>query len=165
LAIAGAASLVFRQERDEMTPRTEEAGHHCANGCVPARQDRGKRSAGSERPSQRGPHLACFRAGPLLLGLGTAETGYKLAINLNPNYAMAHHWYAWHLLVLEQNAEGMLEMKKAESLDPLSLIIRSDVANARTASHRHRMITRAPPRAMLHRKSHERDQRQETRSR
>jgi tetratricopeptide (TPR) repeat protein len=37
---------------------------------------------------------------------------------------------------LGQNAEGMLEMKKAESLDPLSLIIRSDVANALTASHR-----------------------------
>jgi TolB-like protein/DNA-binding winged helix-turn-helix (wHTH) protein/Tfp pilus assembly protein PilF len=66
----------------------------------------------------------------------TAEKEYKLAINLNPNYAMAHHWYAWHLLVLGQNAEGMLEMKKAESLDPLSLIIRSDVANALTASHR-----------------------------
>jgi tetratricopeptide (TPR) repeat protein len=65
-----------------------------------------------------------------------AEKEYKLAINLNPNYAMAHHWYAWHLLVLGQNAEGMLEMKKAESLDPLSLIIRSDVANALTASHR-----------------------------
>jgi TolB-like protein/DNA-binding winged helix-turn-helix (wHTH) protein/Tfp pilus assembly protein PilF len=66
----------------------------------------------------------------------TAEKEYKLAINLNPSYAMAHHWYAWHLLVLGQNAEGMLEMKKAESLDPLSLIIRSDVANAMTASHR-----------------------------
>ena len=66
----------------------------------------------------------------------TAEKEYRLAINLNPNYAMAHHWYAWHLLVLGQNAEGMLEMKKAESLDPLSLIIRSDVANALTASHR-----------------------------
>jgi TolB-like protein/DNA-binding winged helix-turn-helix (wHTH) protein len=65
-----------------------------------------------------------------------AEKEYKLAINLNPSYAMAHHWYAWHLLVLGQNAEGMLEMKKAESLDPLSLIIRSDVANALTASHR-----------------------------
>jgi len=66
----------------------------------------------------------------------TAEKEYKLAINLNPNYAMAHHWYAWHLLVLGQNADGMLEMKKAESLDPLSLIIRSDVANALNASHR-----------------------------
>jgi TolB-like protein/DNA-binding winged helix-turn-helix (wHTH) protein/Tfp pilus assembly protein PilF len=66
----------------------------------------------------------------------TAEKEYILAINLNPNYAMAHHWYAWHLLVLGQNAEGMVEMNKAESLDPLSLIIRSDVANALTASHR-----------------------------
>jgi TolB-like protein/DNA-binding winged helix-turn-helix (wHTH) protein/Flp pilus assembly protein TadD len=65
-----------------------------------------------------------------------AEKEYKLAIDLNPSYAMAHHWYAWHLFVLGQNAAGMLEMQKAENLDPLSLIIRSDVANALTASHR-----------------------------
>ena len=64
-----------------------------------------------------------------------AETQYKLAINLNPGYATTHHWYAWHLLVLGKNAEGMFEMRKAESLDPLSLIIRSDVADALSASH------------------------------
>ena len=64
-----------------------------------------------------------------------AEKQYELAINLNPDYAVAHHWYAWHLLVLGKNAEGMYEMRKAESLDPLSLIIRSDVADALSASH------------------------------
>jgi TolB-like protein/DNA-binding winged helix-turn-helix (wHTH) protein len=64
-----------------------------------------------------------------------AEKQYELAINLNPDYAVAHHWYAWHLLVLGKNAEGMFEMRKAESLDPLSLIIRSDVADALSASH------------------------------
>jgi TolB-like protein len=64
-----------------------------------------------------------------------AEKQYQLAINLNPNYAIAHHWYAWHLLVLGKNAEGMFEMRTAESLDPLSLIIRSDVAGALCVSH------------------------------
>jgi len=29
-----------------------------------------------------------------------AETEYKRAINLNPGYATAHHWYAWHLMVI-----------------------------------------------------------------
>ena len=64
-----------------------------------------------------------------------AEKQYQLAINLNPSYAIAHQWYAWHLLVLGQNAAGMFEMRRAESLDPLSLIIRSDVADALCASH------------------------------
>ncbi len=64
-----------------------------------------------------------------------AEKQYQLAINLNPGYAGAHHWYAWHLLVLGKNAEGMFEIRKAESLDPLSLIIRSDVADALSALH------------------------------
>src|ERR1700675_862182 len=31
--IAGATRPVFRHDPDEMTPRTEEAGHHGANGC------------------------------------------------------------------------------------------------------------------------------------
>jgi TolB-like protein/DNA-binding winged helix-turn-helix (wHTH) protein/Tfp pilus assembly protein PilF len=64
-----------------------------------------------------------------------AEKQYKIAINLNPGYAVAHHWYAWHLLVLGHTAEGMFEMRRAESLDPLSPIIRSDVADALSASH------------------------------
>ena len=64
-----------------------------------------------------------------------AEKQYQLAINLNPGYAVAHHWYAWHLLVLGKKAEGMFEIRKAERLDPLSLIIRSDVADALSALH------------------------------
>jgi TolB-like protein/DNA-binding winged helix-turn-helix (wHTH) protein/Tfp pilus assembly protein PilF len=64
-----------------------------------------------------------------------AERQFKLAINLNPGYAVAHHWYAWHLLVLGRNAEGMFEMRQAERLDPLSLIIRSDVADALCSLH------------------------------
>jgi TolB-like protein/DNA-binding winged helix-turn-helix (wHTH) protein/Tfp pilus assembly protein PilF len=64
-----------------------------------------------------------------------AEGQFKLAINLNPGYAVAHHWYAWHLLVLGRNAEGMFEMRQAERLDPLSLIIRSDVADALCSLH------------------------------
>ena len=60
---------------------------------------------------------------------------YELAINLNPGYAVAHEWYAWHLFVLGHNAEGMYEMRRAESLDPLSPIIRSNVADALSVSH------------------------------
>jgi TolB-like protein/DNA-binding winged helix-turn-helix (wHTH) protein/Tfp pilus assembly protein PilF len=64
-----------------------------------------------------------------------AEKQYELAINMNPGYAVAHEWYAWHLLVLGHSAEGIFEMRRAESLDPVSPIIRSNVADALTVSH------------------------------
>ena len=60
----------------------------------------------------------------------TAETEYKLAIKLNPGYATAHLWYAWHLILMGRNSEGLFELRKAESLDPLSLIISADMADA-----------------------------------
>jgi TolB-like protein/Tfp pilus assembly protein PilF len=59
-----------------------------------------------------------------------AEREYKRAIELNPGYATAHHWYAWHLLVLGHNEEGIFELRRAENLDPLSLIISADIADA-----------------------------------
>ncbi len=65
----------------------------------------------------------------------TAEAEYKLAIKLNPSYATAHLWYAWHLIVMGQNSEGISELKKAESLDPLSLIISADMADALCIAH------------------------------
>jgi tetratricopeptide (TPR) repeat protein len=65
-----------------------------------------------------------------------AETEYKQAIKLNPGYATAHQWYSWHLLMMGRNSEGMLELKKAQSLDPLSLIISADIADALSVAHR-----------------------------
>jgi TolB-like protein/DNA-binding winged helix-turn-helix (wHTH) protein/Flp pilus assembly protein TadD len=66
-----------------------------------------------------------------------AEEEYKLALKLNPGYATAHHWYAWHLMVTGRNSEGILELRKAENLDPLSLIISADVADALSIAHRY----------------------------
>lgn len=67
----------------------------------------------------------------------SAEKEYKRALVLNPNYATAHHWYAWHLIVMRQNREGIEELKKAERLDPLSLIISADLADALCIAHRY----------------------------
>jgi TolB-like protein/DNA-binding winged helix-turn-helix (wHTH) protein/Flp pilus assembly protein TadD len=64
-----------------------------------------------------------------------AEKEYKRAIELNPGYATAHQWYAWHLLVTGRNSEGIFELKRAESLDPLSLIISANVAGALSVAH------------------------------
>jgi TolB-like protein/DNA-binding winged helix-turn-helix (wHTH) protein/Flp pilus assembly protein TadD len=70
-------------------------------------------------------------------GWQAAEEEYRLAIKLNPGYATAHHWYAWHLIVMGQIGEGILELRKAESLDPLSLIIKADIADALCIAHRY----------------------------
>jgi len=67
----------------------------------------------------------------------SAEKEYKRAIALNPGYATAHHWYAWHLIVMGGNDEGIAELRKAESLDPLSLIIGADLADALCIAHRY----------------------------
>ncbi len=57
-----------------------------------------------------------------------AEREFKQAIELNPGYATAHHYYAVHLTGIGRNTEAIAEIRKAESLDPLSLIISADVA-------------------------------------
>jgi TolB-like protein/DNA-binding winged helix-turn-helix (wHTH) protein len=57
-----------------------------------------------------------------------ADREFRRAIELNPGYATAHRWYSWHLAVLRKNSEAIAEMRKAQSLDPLSLIINSDLA-------------------------------------
>jgi tetratricopeptide (TPR) repeat protein len=64
-----------------------------------------------------------------------AEREYKRAIALNPGYATARQWYAWHLIMTGRTAEAIVEIKKAESIDPLSLIISADVADAMCVAH------------------------------
>jgi len=58
----------------------------------------------------------------------SAENEFRRAIELNPGYATAHHWFAWHLAVMGRNREAIAEMRRALSLDPLSLIINADLA-------------------------------------
>jgi len=56
-----------------------------------------------------------------------AEREYQRAIELNPNYATAHHWYGEFLAYMGRFEEGLAETKRAQELDPLSLIISADV--------------------------------------
>jgi TolB-like protein/DNA-binding winged helix-turn-helix (wHTH) protein/Flp pilus assembly protein TadD len=68
--------------------------------------------------------------------LKSAGQEFKRAIELNPGYATAHHWYAWHLALLARYDEAIEEMRKAQSLDPLSLIINADLAELLVIAHR-----------------------------
>jgi tetratricopeptide (TPR) repeat protein len=54
-----------------------------------------------------------------------AETEFKRAIELNSNYAVAHYWYAEFLSEMGRFDEAITEIKRAQELDPLSLIISS----------------------------------------
>jgi TolB-like protein/DNA-binding winged helix-turn-helix (wHTH) protein/Flp pilus assembly protein TadD len=65
----------------------------------------------------------------------SAEKEFRRAIELNPGYATAHHWYAWHLSLVGRNSEAIPEMKKAQNLDPLSLIINADLAELLLIAH------------------------------
>jgi tetratricopeptide (TPR) repeat protein len=57
-----------------------------------------------------------------------AEAEYRRAIELNPSYPTARHWYSLHLSRLGRMQEAELEIQRARSLDPLSLIISTDAA-------------------------------------
>jgi tetratricopeptide (TPR) repeat protein len=52
-----------------------------------------------------------------------AETEFKRAIELNPNYASAHQWYGLYWMAIGHLDEAEAEQRKALELDPLSLII------------------------------------------
>ncbi len=56
-----------------------------------------------------------------------AEREFKRAIELNPNSATAHHWYGDYLANMGRPEEGLRETKKAQELDPLSLIINTSL--------------------------------------
>lgn len=60
-----------------------------------------------------------------------AESDYRKAVELTPNDATSHHWYAEFLSMQGRFDESYAEYEKALSLDPLSLPIRTDMAFSR----------------------------------
>jgi DNA-binding winged helix-turn-helix (wHTH) protein/TolB-like protein/Tfp pilus assembly protein PilF len=49
-----------------------------------------------------------------------AEKEFKRAIEINPNYAMAHNWYSQHLAFTGNSQEALREAKRAQEIDPIS---------------------------------------------
>jgi len=56
-----------------------------------------------------------------------AEKEFEHSIALNPNYATAHHWYALDLAAMGRFPEALYEVHRAQALDPLSMIIGTNV--------------------------------------
>jgi Tfp pilus assembly protein PilF len=57
-----------------------------------------------------------------------AERHFRRALQLNPAYALAHHWFGEFLVLRGRPDEGLAELRQAESLEPLSLPIKNDLA-------------------------------------
>ena len=59
-----------------------------------------------------------------------AEEEFHRAIDLNPNYATAHEWYAELLAARGRQSEALEEMKRARDADPLLVLMHTAVAEA-----------------------------------
>ena len=55
--------------------------------------------------------------------LASSEKEFRRAIELDPNYSAAHHWFSHCLLPLRRTEESLAESKRALALEPLSLVI------------------------------------------
>lgn len=56
-----------------------------------------------------------------------AESEFRRAIELNPEYGSAHHWYGESLGMMGRFDDGLKELRLAEQVDPLSAIINADL--------------------------------------
>jgi tetratricopeptide (TPR) repeat protein len=101
----------------------------------------GKASPADMRPRARAEAVAAIQAdeslGEAHATLGyishydwewtTAEREFKRAIELNPNLALAHVWYANYLASTRRLSEAVAEVQRAEQLDPFSLVVVTNV--------------------------------------
>jgi tetratricopeptide (TPR) repeat protein len=55
-----------------------------------------------------------------------AERHYRRSIEVNPRFATAHHWYAVFLAEMGRAEDSISEIRQAQRLDPVSLIIGAD---------------------------------------
>jgi tetratricopeptide (TPR) repeat protein len=67
-----------------------------------------------------------------------AEAEFKRAIELNPNYATAYHWYSTLLFALGRNEEAEAMIMGAHELDPMSNIISQNVAQVYRMKNDHK---------------------------
>jgi tetratricopeptide (TPR) repeat protein len=66
-----------------------------------------------------------------------AERQFRRALELNPNYALAHHWFGEFLVLRGRPDEGLVHLHQALTLEPLSLSTRNDLARALYCTRRY----------------------------
>jgi TolB-like protein/DNA-binding winged helix-turn-helix (wHTH) protein/Tfp pilus assembly protein PilF len=57
-----------------------------------------------------------------------AESEFKRALELDPNYAPGHHWYSMYLVSVGRKQEALAEAQTAYELDPLSPVVGANLA-------------------------------------
>jgi eukaryotic-like serine/threonine-protein kinase len=67
----------------------------------------------------------------------SAEREFRRAITLNPNYPVAHAWYGAFLAAMGRHDEAISEGRRAQELDPLSLITNAALARPFYNAHRY----------------------------
>jgi TolB-like protein/Flp pilus assembly protein TadD len=95
-------------------------------GALPARETMAKQKESAIRALELDESLAEARTSLAVvklvydLDLPGAELEYKRALEINPNYAIAHNWYAIYLTARGRSDEAIIESRRALELDPLS---------------------------------------------
>jgi len=70
-----------------------------------------------------------------------AGEDFRRAIELNPNYATAHQWYASYLVQVGRFGESLSEIRHAQELDPLSSIISANAGLFLYYAHQYEQAT------------------------
>ena len=104
------------------------------NGTLPPAEAMAKAKAAASRALELDGRLAeahatlAYRTTHYDWDWTTAEVQYKRAVELNPNYAVSHHWYSHYLTAMGRTEESLVASKRCLELDPLDLVINIHMA-------------------------------------
>jgi TolB-like protein/Tfp pilus assembly protein PilF len=76
------------------------------------------------------PHISLAHAYFHEFNWPAAEREFKRGLELNPNYAVGHFYFANYLLARGRFRDALAEARHAQALDPVSLPVRSNTAMA-----------------------------------
>jgi TolB-like protein/DNA-binding winged helix-turn-helix (wHTH) protein len=82
------------------------------------------------RPDLADAHVAIASVAEERHEFEVAERAYRRAIELNPNHALAHHWYSGLLAMLGRPVEGLHHAQQAALLDPLGIAVNVNLGGA-----------------------------------
>ncbi len=83
------------------------------------------------------PHATLGSVNENLWHWEDAEREFKRALELNPNYPTAYHWYSIFLKDVGRNDEAAATIKRAQQLDPLSSVIAVNISRLYQLQNNH----------------------------